>query len=75
MEKEIVLNRSLAVVVSAVRAIAVLALVLLPLKGYALEVGDKAPDFHFLNRAGKDISYAADIKGIKPLYLVFWTTW
>jgi hypothetical protein len=75
MEKENVFNRSLAGVVSVLRAIAVLALVLLPLKGYALEVGDKAPDFHFLNRAGKEISYAADIKGIKPLYLVFWTTW
>lgn len=61
--------------VSAIRAIAVVALVLLPLKGYAVEAGDKAPDFHFLSPAGKEISYAADMKGIKPVYLVFWTTW
>jgi len=75
MKKRLVLYLSLRKTASLLWAIAVLALVLLPLKGYALEAGDKAPDFHFLNRAGKDISYAADIKGIKPLYLVFWTTW
>lgn len=75
MKKECVLSRPSARAASLIGTIVVLTLVFLPLKAHALEVGDRVPDFHFLDRAGKEISYAADIRGVKPLYLVFWTTW
>ncbi len=59
----------------AIKGILFLSLILLPLKSYALEVGDKAPDFHAMTLKGKSISYDRDLRGRKPVYLVFWTTW
>ncbi len=47
----------------------------LHLKGYAIDVGDAVPDFHTVTIDGKDISYEKDIKGKKPVYLIFWATW
>ncbi len=59
----------------AVWGIFLLSLVFLPSKTYALGAGDKAPDFHVVTLQGKEISYERDIKGKKPVYLFFWTTW
>lgn len=47
----------------------------LPVRGYALEAGDAAPDFRAVTVGGKNISYYSQIKGKRALYLVFWTTW
>ena len=52
-----------------------LALLFLPVKTYAIGVGDIAPDFKIITLDGKEISYQQDIKAKKPLYLVFWATW
>jgi cytochrome b561 len=52
-----------------------LAMILLPVSTYALTVGEKSPDFHIVTHQGKEISYDRDIKGKKPVYLFFWTTW
>lgn len=56
-------------------AIMFISLVLLPVNGSALEVGDKAPDFYAVTIEGKEISYARDLEGKKPVCLIFWTTW
>lgn len=58
-----------------VKVILAFLLVLLPLKVYALEKGDKAPDFRVVDLKGRVIAYDNDLKGRKPVYLVFWTTW
>lgn len=58
-----------------IKGIFFLSLVFLPARTYALGVGDKAPDFHVVTTQGKEISYDSDIKGKKPVYLFFWTTW
>ncbi len=50
-------------------------LILLPAKGYAVGLGDKAFDFHLVTTEGKTISYYRDLKGEKPVYLIFWTAW
>ncbi len=52
-----------------------LLLIILPAKVHALGVGDKSPDFHLVTIQGREISYDRDIKGKKPVYLFFWTTW
>ncbi len=59
----------------AIKTIFLLSLVFLPAKTFALGAGEKAPDFHVVTAQGKEISYAKDIKGKKPVYLFFWTTW
>jgi hypothetical protein len=61
--------------VLVIKSIFFLTLVLFPARGYALGVGEKAPDFHVVTLQGKEISYDRDIKGKKPVYLFFWTTW
>ncbi len=58
-----------------IKALLFLSLVLLPVRGYALGVGDKSPDFQAVTIKGEKISYNRDLKGRKPVYLVFWTTW
>jgi hypothetical protein len=42
---------------------------------HALSTGDSAPDFQVVTINGKEISYYKDVKGKKPLYLIFWSTW
>jgi hypothetical protein len=59
----------------AIMGILLLSMVLLPVSAYALRAGDKTPDFHIITHQGKEISYDKDIKGKKPVYLFFWTTW
>ncbi len=59
----------------AVWGILFLSLVFLPSRVHALGPGEKAPNFHVVTLQSKDISYDRDIKGKKPLYLFFWTTW
>ncbi|MCL5021771.1 MAG: hypothetical protein M1497_00090 [Nitrospirae bacterium] len=58
-----------------IQGILALFLLVLPLKGYALDIGDTAPDFRIASLDGKEISYYRDIRGKKPVYLVFWATW
>jgi hypothetical protein len=41
----------------------------------AVDTGDSAPDFQVVTIDGKNISYYKDVKGKKPLYLIFWSTW
>lgn len=57
------------------KSILMLSLLLLPARTYALGVGDKTPDFHIITLQGREISYDKDLKGEKPVYLFFWTTW
>lgn len=57
------------------KRILILLLLLLPLTSYAVEVGDKAPDFKVASLDSKRISYYSDFKGNKPVYLIFWATW
>ncbi len=59
----------------AARGILLLSLILFPAGAYALGAGDKSPDFHVITQQGREISYDRDIKGKKPAYLFFWTTW
>jgi hypothetical protein len=42
---------------------------------HAIDIGDSAPDFHVVTIDGKEISYYKDVKGKRPLYLTFWSTW
>jgi hypothetical protein len=42
---------------------------------HAIDRGDSAPDFQVVTIDGKNISYYKDVKGKKPLYLIFWATW
>ncbi len=58
-----------------IKGILLLSLFMLPAKGYALGVGDKSPDFRTVTIQGSEISYDRDIRGKKPVYLFFWTTW
>lgn len=48
---------------------------LLPSTGSSIGLGDMAPDFIIESMDGRKISYFADLKGKKPIYLVFWATW
>ena len=52
-----------------------LSLVFAPFESYAANVGDVSPDFSVSTLDGKKISYSADLKGKKPVYLIFWATW
>lgn len=52
-----------------------MVLALLPDSVYALDAGSVSPDFHVRTLDNKEISYYKDLKGKKPVYLVFWTTW
>ncbi len=52
-----------------------LTTVLLPAKGFALGVGEKAPDFRGVTYDGRQVAYYKDLRGKKPAYLFFWTTW
>lgn len=45
-----------------------------PVYGFALNVGDNAPDFQGAALDGKQVSYSG-LKGKKPVYLIFWATW
>ncbi len=58
-----------------IKSILLLLLLIFPLKGYALGVGEKSPDFRMVTIQGKEISYDRDIKGKKSVYLFFWATW
>ncbi|MEE9612445.1 MAG: TlpA disulfide reductase family protein [Desulfatiglandales bacterium] len=53
----------------------ILMLLGIALRGYAYDVGEKAPDFKVSTVDGKQISYSTDLKGKKPVYVVFWATW
>jgi len=53
----------------------IILIMILTFKAYALDVGDVVPGFHIVTIDGKEISYEKDIKGKKPLYLAFWSTW
>ncbi|MBI5639665.1 MAG: hypothetical protein HZA17_04490 [Nitrospirae bacterium] len=54
----------------------VICIVLLfPSIGMALDTGGIPPDFTVLTVDGKEISYVRDLKGKKPVYLIFWATW
>lgn len=44
-------------------------------RGYPIGLGDMTPDFTVETMEGTEMSYYADIRGRKPLYLVFWATW
>lgn len=52
-----------------------LLLLIFPVIGYSLDVGDKAPDFNATTLNGKEIHYFSSLKGEKPIYLIFWATW
>ncbi len=58
-----------------IKGLLILSMIFLPIKGYALDVGDRAPEFHLTTPEGKTISFNRDLKAKKPVYLVFWTTW
>ena len=47
----------------------------LPLKGHAVDVGDIAPEFRTVTIDGTEISCESDLKGRKPVYLIFWSVW
>lgn len=57
------------------KTLIVLAMFISTTDGYAMDAGDSAPDFHVVTIDGKEISYYKDIRGKKPLYLIFWSTW
>jgi peroxiredoxin len=42
---------------------------------HAVDTGDSAPDFQVVTLDGKEISYYKDVKGKRPLYLIFWSSW
>jgi peroxiredoxin len=58
-----------------IKGILFFSLLFLPVRGYGLEVGDKALQFQSVTLEGKEISCDRDFKGKKPVYLIFWTTW
>lgn len=72
MMKQLYYERSFILLING---ILLLSLLILPAKGYALGVGDKSPDFSIVTIKGSEISYDRDIRGKKPVYLFFWTTW
>lgn len=57
------------------KRILIFLLLLLPFSSYAVDVGDRAPDFDVLSLDGKPVSYYKHLKGKKPLYIIFWATW
>jgi peroxiredoxin len=50
-------------------------LLLLSFNSYAIDIGDKAPDFKAQSLNGKRLSYYKHLRGVKPVYIVFWATW
>lgn len=56
-------------------SVLLLLFVFSPFNTYAANVGDAVPDFSATTLDGKKISYSADLKGKKPVYLIFWATW
>lgn len=52
----------------------VLFMLIFPAVSFALDIGDKAPDFSAVSLDGKKIAYSS-LKGNKPVYLIFWATW
>lgn len=57
------------------RMFLILLMLAFPVSVYAVEIGDDAPDFKALSLEGKQISYFKDMKGKRPVYLIFWATW
>jgi peroxiredoxin len=57
------------------RWIVLLLILMLPVYGYALDVGDAAPDFEGVSLDNKQISLYSSFVGEKPVYLIFWATW
>ena len=55
--------------------LAILSLLIWASDSRAIDTGDSAPDFQISTIDGKEISYYKDVKGKKPLYLIFWSTW
>ncbi|NCO83306.1 MAG: hypothetical protein COS28_02230 [Nitrospirae bacterium CG02_land_8_20_14_3_00_44_33] len=45
-----------------------------PVYGFALDINDNAPDFRGVALDGKQVAYS-ELKGKKPVYLMFWATW
>jgi hypothetical protein len=58
-----------------IKAVLFLSLLLIPIRAFALGVGDPAPDFHITTLDGNEISYYGDVRSREPLYLIFWATW
>lgn len=52
----------------------VLLMLIFPAAGFALDIGDKAPDFNAVSLDGKKLAYSS-IKDKKPVYLFFWASW
>lgn len=57
------------------KIVLIIMLLGIALRGYAYDVGEKAPDFKVSTLDGEQISYPTDLKGKKPVYIVFWATW
>jgi hypothetical protein len=57
------------------RWIVLFLLLIQPLCGYALDVGDTAPDFQGVSLDNRQISFYSRFVGKKPVYLIFWATW
>jgi hypothetical protein len=55
--------------------IALVAALFYPSHALSIALGDMAPDFSIRSLEGRTISYFTDLKGKKPVYLVFWATW
>lgn len=55
--------------------IAFVAALFCPSRAQSIGLGDMAPDFTIRSLEGRTISYFDDLKGKKPVYLVFWATW
>ena len=51
-----------------------LLLLTLPVFSFALDVNDKAPYFGGVALDGKQVAYS-ELRGTKPVYLMFWATW
>ncbi len=55
--------------------LAVLSSFMLSGNSKAIDTGDSALDFQAVTLDEKEISYYKNVKGKKPLYLIFWSTW
>lgn len=61
--------------ITLMRWIVPLLILMQPVYGYALDVGDAAPDFDGVSLDNKQISFYSRFVGEKPVYLIFWATW
>ncbi len=75
MTRKLCFNKERIHVGLVIKGILLLSLFLFPMRVYALGVGERSPDFRAVTIKGEQISYDRDLKGKKPVYLVFWTTW